>query len=444
MAAELPAHGGGHVRDLVSRHFACADGQLVIGGVPVSALVARHGTPLYVYDMSVVRRQWQLLRDTLPARFGAFYSVKANPAQVLLRFFVARGAGLEVASAGELHQALAAGCPAERIVFAGPGKCEEELALALDAGIGEIHVESATEARRIAALAASRGRPARIALRVNPAAAVEGGGMRMGGRAVQFGIDEDQLDDVLGWLAGERWLRLVGLHLFMGTQILDHGTLLAQYAAGLDIARRIAPACADGLETLDFGGGWGVPYFAHERRLDTDALRAGLAELVEGIATDPVFARTRFFVEPGRFLVAEAGVYLAGVVDVKTSRGKTFVVVDGGMHQHLAASGNLGQTIKRNFPLAVVNRLDSAPSGAVDVVGPLCTPLDTLARAVELPQAAVGDIVGVFQSGAYGRSASPLGFLGHPAPPEVAVEDGRDRLVRRRGRVEDWLADQMI
>src|SRR5690606_15208621 len=143
-------------------------------------------------------------------------------------------------------------------------------------------------------------------------------------------------------LAGERWLRLVGLHLFMGTQILDHRTLLAQYAAGLDIARRIAPACADGLETLDYGGGWGGTSFARERRLDTDALRAGLAELVEGIATDPVFARTRFFVEPGRFLVAEAGVYLAGVVDVKTSRGKTFVVVDGGMHQHLAASGNLG------------------------------------------------------------------------------------------------------
>lgn len=443
MAAEPPAHGGVHVSDLVTRHFGREGGQLVIGGVPLADIVARHGTPLYVYDLSVVRRQWRLLRDTLPARFEAFYSVKANPTQALLRFFVAQGAGLEVASAGELRQALAAGCPAGRIIYAGPGKREEELALALESGIGEIHVESMTEARRLAALAASRGRPARIALRVNPASAVEGGSMRMGGRALAFGIDEDQLEEVLGWMAGERWLQLVGLHLYMGTQILDHATLVAQYAAGIEIARRIAPACAQGLQTVDFGGGWGVPYFAHERRLDTGSLHTGLEKLVGDLAGDRTFEGTRFFVEPGRFLVAESGIYVTCVNDLKKSRGKTFAIVDGGMHQHLAASGNLGQTIKRNFPLAVLNRLDQEASTVVDVVGPLCTPLDTLARDAELPEVAIGDLIGIFQSGAYGRSASPLGFLSHPAPPEVAVENGLDRIVRRRGNEEDWLSDQL-
>lgn len=438
-ASPAPA---GHVDDLIARHYAREGGHLHVGGVPIGDIVQRHGTPLYVYDQATLHRQWQVLRDALPPRFDIFYSVKANPNQALLRFFVGQGCGLEIASAGELHQALAAGCAPDRIVFAGPGKREEELALALRHGIGEIHVESLTEARRLAALAAERAQPARIALRINPAAAVEGGGMRMGARAVPFGIDEDQLDAVLEELLREPWLRVVGLHLFVGTQILDHQTLLGQYRAGLDIARRMAAALGGPLRTIDFGGGLGVPYFAHEQRLDMDALREGLAELVDGLAGDPAFAGTALMVEPGRFLVAEAGVYVARVVDVKHSRGRTFVIADGGMHHHLAASGNLGQTIKRNFPVALLNRLDEPAAADVDIVGPLCTPLDVLARGIAVPEPAIGDLVGVFQSGAYGRAASPLGFLSHDAPAEVLVENGRDRLVRRRGRPQDYLADQ--
>lgn len=438
-ASPAPA---GHVDDLIARHYAREGGHLHVGGVPIGDIVQRHGTPLYVYDQATLHRQWQALRDALPPRFDIFYSVKANPNQALLRFFVGQGCGLEIASAGELHQALAAGCAPDRIVFAGPGKREEELALALRHGIGEIHVESLTEARRLAALAAERAQPARIALRINPAAAVEGGGMRMGARAVPFGIDEDQLDAVLEELLREPWLRVVGLHLFVGTQILDHQTLLGQYRAGLDIARRMAAALGGPLRTIDFGGGLGVPYFAHEQRLDMDALREGLAALVDGLAGDPAFAGTALMVEPGRFLVAEAGVYVARVLDVKHSRGRTFVIADGGMHHHLAASGNLGQTIKRNFPVALLNRLDEPAAADVDIVGPLCTPLDVLARGIAVPEPAIGDLVGVFQSGAYGRAASPLGFLSHDAPAEVLVENGRDRLVRRRGRPQDYLADQ--
>lgn len=430
------------VAELVEQNFAQVEGELLVGGVPIGEMAARFGTPLFVYDLALVDRQIERLRSTLPRRFDICYSVKANPAQALLRHFVCRGCGLEIASSGELRQALAAGCDPAQILFAGPGKTEQELAQALDSHIGELHVESLVEARRIAQLAEERKMRARVALRVNPSAAVAGGGMRMGAKPAPFGIDEDQLADVVREVLAMPALEIVGLHLFVGTQILDAALLAAQYRAGIEIARRLAAQIGRPLSTIDFGGGWGVPYFPHERALDCERLRGELAALDKEVSGAVEFQSTRFVVEPGRFLVAEAGLYLARVNDVKVSRGKKFLITDGGMHHHLAASGNLGQTIKRNFPVSLANKLDAPPSETVDVVGPLCTPLDVLARGVDLPVAAVGDLVGVFQSGAYARTASPLGFLSRPAPPEVVVAGGEARLIRRRGRDEDFLVDQ--
>ncbi len=157
---------------------------------------------------------------------------------------------------------------------------------------------------------------------------------------------------------------------------------------------------------------------------------------------DPLLRSATAIIEPGRFLVNEAGIYLSRVTRVKQSRGKTFAVIDGGMHHHLAASGNLGQTIKRNFPVAVVNKIGQSPQHPVDVVGPLCTPLDCLARAAELPLIEAGDLIGVFQSGAYARTSSPHGFLSHDTPAEVLVVDGQAMLIRRRGQPQDYLRDQ--
>ncbi len=438
-----PAAKVDHVADLIERHFDTADGELLVGGLSIGAIAARHGTPLFVYDRATLVRQWQALRDTLPPPFEICYSVKANPNQAILRVFIERDCGLEIASSGELCQALAAGCPAERILFAGPGKTEAELAAALHHEIGEIHVESLREARRISEIARQRQQPARISLRINPSAECAGASMRMGGRAAPFGIDEDQLDEVVAALADDRWLDIAGLHLFVGTQILDYQMLLAQYRAGLDVARRLSALLRRPLETIDFGGGWGVPYFAHEQRLDLNRLHEGLAELAAQIANDAALSQARLIVEPGRFLAAEAGIYVCRVTDVKRSRGKTFVIADGGMHHHLAASGNLGQTIKRNFPVAVLNKLDGRGTEEADVVGPLCTPLDVLARGTLLATVEPGDLIGVFQSGAYARTSSPLGFLSRQSPPEVFVENGADRLVRRRGTDEDYLADQV-
>jgi len=266
--------------------------------------------------------------------------------------------------------------------------------------------------------------------------------MRMGGRASPFGIDEEDLDDVLNEVANLRHLRVAGVHLFMATQILDADVLIEQYRSALTISHEVASRIPGSLETIDFGGGWGTPYFAHESELDLEKVASGIAAVDKQMREDPLLAGAEGIIEPGRFLVNEAGLYLAKVTRVKTSRDKTFAITDGGMHHHLAASGNLGQTIKRNYPVAIVNKLGLLPKQKVNIVGPLCTPLDMLARQVKLPHIEAGDLFGVFQSGAYARTSSPHGFLSHNSPAEVMVMDGIARLIRRRGEPQDYLRDQ--
>lgn len=414
---------------LVEKYFGSFQGELSVGGRLVSALADRYGTPLFVYAGDVIDKKWDRLRSALPAEIAIFYSVKANPNRAVLQHFLAKGAGLEIASGGEFLRALDAGCPPEKILFAGPGKTPAELELVLSRSIGEIHIESVLEAERIAAIAQRLGRRAPVALRINPTGEAEGGAMRMGGRPAPFGMDEEVLDDVLNRLLRLVGLEICGVHLFTGTQILDYEILARQYCRALEIARRVSRRLGYPIHTVDFGGGLGIPYFAHEQELDTEGLRRVLADLFEGVRRDPVFQRTRFVVEPGRYLAGEAGIYIARINDIKVSRGKKFLIVDGGMNHHLAASGNLGQTIKRNYPVALLNKIGRPAEETVDVVGPLCTPLDILGRGVTLPQAEVGDLVGIFQSGAYGRSASPVGFLSHHEPAEVWVENGADRLI---------------
>ena len=429
------------VDTLVAAHFPGSARELRIGGLPIGEVIVACGTPAFVYDAAAIERRWTAMRAAFPSSVAIHYSIKANPCPALVRSFVERGAGLEIASSGELLLALAAGAAPERILFAGPGKTDAELELALKHDIGEIHVESFAEVDRLAVLAARLGTRARVAARINPGADAQGGAMRMGGKPAPFGVDEERLDEIVTRVARDPALELRGVHLFAGTQILDAGTLLTQYEKALAIARRAAAIAGRPLATVDFGGGLGIPYFAGDQPLDLDRLGSGVAALLSAIARDPAFASTRFVVEPGRFLVGEAGIYVTRVTDVKTSRGKMFAILDGGMNHHLAASGNLGQVLKRNFPIALIERLDEPRAERVDVVGPLCTPLDHLGRDVTLPAPAIGDLVGIFQSGAYARSASPLGFLSRPAPPEVVVEHGAVHLVRRRGTDDELIAD---
>ena len=425
-------------RALAAELFGEASGVLTIGGVSVEALAAAHGTPLYVYDAAILRRQLDALRAALPEPVDIFYSIKANPTPHVVRVLVEAGAGCEIASAAEYLRARAAGCAAERIVFAGPGKGEAELAEVVAGGIGEIHVESEDEIALLGAIAAHAGRTVDVSIRVNPARAVAGGSMQMGGHPAAFGIDEERLADAAGRVRAEPRLRLRGLHQFAGTQILDAGVLLAQWRHAVELGAGLASITGEPPHTIDLGGGLGIPYFSHETPLDLAAVKRGAAELLADLPG--ALGSTRFIVEPGRFLAGPAGLYVAHVLSVKVSRGVTYVILDGGMHHHLAASGNLGQVIKRDYPIVNASRLGDAPSLAATVCGPLCTPLDTLARQAELAPARPGDLIAILQSGAYGLTASPVGFLGHPMPAEVLVDAGEARRIRARGTFAQPLA----
>ncbi|HST12730.1 MAG TPA: type III PLP-dependent enzyme [Terriglobales bacterium] len=430
-----------HVPEFISSRWDQSNGELLVGSIPISSIAERHGTPVFVYDDRILEEQLSGLRDVLPPRFSIYYSVKANPNPAFLTFFLGRGCGLEVASAGELQQALAAGCAPTNILFAGPGKTLAELVFAIAEGIGEIHAESELEIHRILEISRAQRKRTAISVRVNPSEEGSGGAMRMGGKSAPFGVDEESLVPILRDISEDQNLEFCGIHLFAGTQILDYRVLLAQYRKGLQIAKQAADVTGSPIRTLDFGGGLGIPYFPGDRELDRTHLKAGLSDLMVSVEDDACFAPSKFVLEPGRYLVGESGLYVARVNDIKVSRGKKFVILDGGMNHHLSASGNLGQVIKRNFPIAILNKFASAAIETVDVVGPLCTPLDTLGRSVQLPAAEVGDLVGIFQSGAYARAASPLGFLSHPSPPEVLVHHEQDLLIRRRGTFEDVIQD---
>ena len=411
---------------LIAENLGRRDGVLHAGGLDLRGLAERHGTPLFVYDSGLMRRAYRDLSRAVAGFARVYYSVKANPRPEVIRVFREEGAGAEVASAAELRAALAAGVPPESILFAGPGKSDADIEAAVAAGIAEIHLENREEAARVAEAGRRLGRAVAVAIRVNPGAAAQGGAMRMGGKPSPFGFDEEELDDIADAIEAEPALRLTGLHLFAGTQGLSAPTLLAQWAYGLDLAETLARRIGRPLETIDLGGGLGIPYFQGDAALDLGALEAGVPSLAARAASDPLLAPARIVLEPGRFLVGAAGVYVARVRAVKLSRGSRFVVTDGGMHHHLAASGNLGQIVKRDFPVVAVAERAGAERRPASVVGPLCTPLDMLARAAPLPELKAGDLVAVLQSGAYALTASPTGFLGHPPPAEVLVDAGRE------------------
>lgn len=423
--------------EIAMRNGWLSNGQLNIGGVPAARIGETHKSPLFIYDRRILERQLSKLRGSFKGNIDVYFSVKANPNRAIIEFFVGKGCGLEVASSGELQKAMRAGCPPERIVIAGPGKLESELEAAVEVGVKEIHVESFLEIERLGRIGREKRRRIPVSVRVNPSVDAQGGAIRMGGKPVPFGIDEEELGKAVMRISELDGLDFRGIHLFVGTQILDAQVLINQYETAIRIAKNAVKFSGLPLRTLDFGGGLGIPYFPNEKELDIETFAERVGSVVAATRALPNFRDTEFIVEPGRYLVAEAGVYLVRVNDIKVSRGHKFLVVDGGMNHHLAASGNLGQVIKKNFPIASVNAMDATPTEAVDVVGPLCTPLDTLARNVALPEPSVGDWLAVLQSGAYARTASPLGFLSRVPPAEVIVADGQVSLARAAGEFDD-------
>lgn len=407
--------------------FEIRGNDLVIGGLPVRDIVAETGTPCFIYDASAMRRAYRDLEAALAGFADIYYSVKANPLPAIVSLFRQEGAGAEIASVGEYRAALKAGVAPGNIIFAGPGKGMAELREVIEGGIGEIHIESAEEIDRIETV----GKPVKASIRINPVPDAQAGAMRMGGKATAFGFDEEELENVLPLFRDARHIDLVGVHIYGGTQILDAEMLVSQWRHGISLAARMAEMLGRPLETIDLGGGLGIPYFAGETPLDLEKVSVAIADLKALVKAHPLIADAHVIVEPGRFLAGPGGLYVAEVNSVKTSRGTTFVVMDGGMHHHLAASGNLGQIVKRNYPIVAPAMMQTEHQETATIVGPLCTPLDTLARNAALPKLKAGDLLAILQSGAYGASASPAGFLSHAAAKEVLVEDGVFEVIGR-------------
>ena len=399
--------------------FPLQDGEVLVGGQPLSRLAERVGqTPFYAYDRGLLRRRVAELRAALPRQIKLHYAMKANPMPAVVGLMAGLVDGIDVASGGELKVALDAGADPAEISFAGPAKRELELRQAVAAGV-LVNVESRRELPLLAAASQDLALPARVALRVNPDFELKGSGMKMGGGPKQFGIDAELLPDVLAEV-GRLGLAFEGFHLFAGSQNLRAESICEAQQKSYELALRLAAHAPAPVRFLNLGGGFGIPYFPGETPLDLAPIGANLQALCERAAVE--LPAAHLVIELGRYLVGEAGVYVARVLDRKVSRGQVFLVTDGGLHHHLSASGNFGQVIRKNYPATISRVGGPAPAlESASVVGPLCTPLDLLADKMLLPEAREGDLAIVFQSGAYGASASPQGFLGHPAVVEVLV-----------------------
>ena len=394
------------------------DGELAVAGHKASALVAQAGgTPLFVYSRDLLTQRVAALRSAMPERLAIHYAVKANPFDPLLEHMAGLVDGFDIASGGELAILQSVGIDPARVSFAGPGKRDVELEAAIVAGV-TLNLESEGEAARALAMASRLGVRPKLAIRVNPDFDLKGSGMKMGGGAKPFGIDEARVPALARHLIaqGADWR---GFHIFAGSQALSADAIIETQAQTLALAARLAEASGAALPKCNLGGGIGIPYFPGDEPVDIARVGAALADRFANLPD--VLQDTRFVIELGRYLVGEAGVYLAQIVDRKESHGETYLVTDGGLHHQLAASGNFGTVVRRNYPSAIATRFGASVEEEVSIVGCLCTPLDRLADKGGFPRAKVGDLVAIFCAGAYGASASPATFLGQGPAREILV-----------------------
>ena len=392
--------------------------QLLVAGRPVAQLVSIAGTsPCYIYDRQALSTRVAQFRQQMPSSLRLHYAIKANPMPALVNHMAQCVDGLDVASHQEMLIALGCGMSTAHISFAGPAKGLHELRAAVAAGI-TINVESSLELERLYQCYDELGIRPRVAFRVNPDFELKSSGMKMAGGPKQFGIDAEQVPDILAGLDLDR-LSFQGFHIFSGSQNLNPESLMACHEQTFALAGQLSSQVAAPVQHVNIGGGLGIPYFPGEQTLALDDIAQNLQRLLDQRPEE--LAHTEFVMELGRWLVGEAGYYVCQVTDKKQSRGQTYLMTNGGLHHHLANSGNFGQVLRKNYPVVLAHCLDSDEQEVVEIVGPLCTPLDIIGAKLTLPTAAVGDYIVVLQSGAYGASASPQKFLGHPEVAELLI-----------------------
>ncbi len=411
-------------------------GLLKIGNVNALTLVKEYGTPLYIYDLDIIRKQYDALKSAIPKKVKIFYAIKANPNPSVCSFLRSLGAGAEIASSGELYVALKVGFEGKDIVYNGPGKTDEDIQYAIKSDVHIINVESLDELHRLNAIAKNEHRPIKVCVRVNPIQGVKKVKMQTGGGSQKLGIDEEQIKTIVKTALSLNWIELQGIHVYVGSQILEEGVLLESIDNTLQIAGRMAKQFGLPPKCLNFGGGLGVPYNESEPKFDVENFGKGLTTLIHKASLLFDLSETQFILEPGRFLVSDAGIFLTKVISVKESRGKKYAIVDGGINHAF-----LPIRMNKKYPTAIANKMNWPNENTTTIGGPLCTSMDVFTNEVELPHVELNDIISIFNSGAYGFSASLLYFLSAPMPAEVIVQNGQHFIARRRGKKEDFLSN---
>ncbi|WP_225612323.1 type III PLP-dependent enzyme [Paracoccus sp. PAR01] len=395
---------------------------------------ARFGTPSYVYVTDVIAARLGALRTALGRWFSVSFAVKSNPNPALLGWMQGKVDYLDISSGGEFELAQTAGWQPDRISFTGPAKREPELRPVIAAGLGELVIESLREARLANAIAAELGMVQPVLIRIAPDHVPKGFGDHMAGRPSPFGIDIEDAEQILPQIAALPNLRIIGLHIYSGTQSLKPDAICENWRIFLEVFTRLSEALDLTPEKLIFGSGLGIPHHPGEVELDLDAIAQSIAPDLDAFRALPRFAGTRLVLELGRYLVGPAGYFLTRVVSVKQSRGTRIAICDGGMNANLAASGNFGMVIRRNYVLHRVEDGTAPPEEKHDITGPLCTSIDKLGSGVMLPRLEEGDLVALHAAGAYGPTASPVYFISHPLPSEIMVTDGQMQDVTRLRR----------
>jgi diaminopimelate decarboxylase len=418
-------------------HFELKDGGLACEGVPLAAIAEAVGTPVYVYSTATLERHFTVFRDAL-AGIGRgesliAYAVKANSNLSVLKTLAALGAGADTVSEGEVRRALAAGVPPERIVLSGVGKTAAELAFALDAGVAEINVESEPELRLIAEIAAARGVRAPVAIRVNPDVAAGGHAKIATGKADnKFGVSMAEAERLYAWASNNAGLKPVGVACHIGSQITDLAPMAAAFAKMRGLVQRLR---AEGLavDRLDLGGGLGVPYFHQPDPPSPADFAAVVREAVGDLDVALAF-------EPGRVIVANAGVLLSRVIHVhERPEGQRFLVLDAGMNDLIRpAMYDAYHDIQPVRPPA-----SGGGTLTYDVVGPICETGDTFARGRTLPRLASGDLVAFMSAGAYGAVMGGE-YNTRPLAPEVLVRGDTFAVVRPRPTYDEMLAREPL
>lgn len=400
-------------------------------------LAEHYGTPYFLYDADEIVRRIELVRSSFEGTVDVFYAVKANPNLALLQAVREVADGLDISSVGELSQALVAGYDAATMSFAGPAKSAGELAAAIQHGVGCISVESPRELDECIRIARETGRRANVSLRVNPLLLNRAFGIKMGGRPVQFGIDEEEISAVLPQIeANLGALNFKGIHVYAGSQCFEEAGIVAGVEHTLSIARRIETESGMTCSVINLGGGFGLSHTQLGHELKVEALGKELRPTLRAFR-EASKGECKIVFELGRYLTADAGIYVTRVIGSKESRGKTFFMADGGLHHHLAAAGTFGAAFRANFLLRNLSD-PTSPVVKCSIAGPSCNPTDLLAVDIELSQPKIGDLIGVLKSGSYGLTASPILFLGRPTPVELIRQNSEIRLGRASKTILDF------